>query len=186
VGLPRADKQGRFAGYQTGWQGDIQPLRIEPTLDANVLPSVIGHFTLEQSVIPLARILDAGPQEGLFVGVAKTFLVIRAAGLYAISVRLARLGLQTANCLARVGISEHRLVRSMNLNAAGWAVLNYPATELRLEPGLFAVGVAVGCWSGNQMVGPGEATLMIRHPGEPALRPAGDDEVIRPKGRRPG
>lgn len=72
------------------------------------------------------------------------------------------------------------MVRSINLNTNGQAVLTYPPTEFRLEPGLFVLEVGVGCWRGDHMVGSGDVTVMVRHPGELTLQPAAADELIRP------
>ena len=72
------------------------------------------------------------------------------------------------------------MLRNIVLNSAGTAVLNFPPTEFRLEPGLFLVQVAAGCWRGDRMVGDGETALLVRHPGEPDLKPATADEVVRP------
>lgn len=72
------------------------------------------------------------------------------------------------------------MVRSITLNAAGRAVLTYPATEFQLQPGLFSLAVAVGCWRGDQVVGAGDLALMVRHPGAAALEPAAADELVSP------
>ncbi len=178
--LPRTDAGGRFVGFQPGWLGAIQPMSVDETMDANVIGSVLTHFTLDQPTIPLARILDAGPPTGLFVGTVKAFFVVQTPGAYAFSLRLARSGTQSANCLVRFGSDKHRMVRNISLNTNGQTVLNYPPTEFQLEPGLFFLEAAVGCWRGDHMVGPGDMTVMVRHPGELVLTPAAADEVIRP------
>jgi hypothetical protein len=178
--LPRSDASGRYGGLQTGWTGEIRPMSVDATMEVNVMGSVLGSFTLDQSTIPLARILDAGPPGGLFAGTARTFFVVRTAGLYAFSARLTRSGTQSANCLVRLGSRHHKMLRAIVLNAAGDAVLKFPATEFRLEPGVFLVLVAVGCWRGDHMLGSGEMTLMVRHPGESVLKPVMADEVMRP------
>jgi hypothetical protein len=72
------------------------------------------------------------------------------------------------------------MLRNITLNTASSAVLTYPATQFRLEPGLFKLGVGVGCWRGNQELGAGDLTLMVRTPGEATLRPAAADELMRP------
>jgi hypothetical protein len=79
--LPQTDASGRFVGFQLGWLGAIHPMSVDRTLDANVLDSVLATFTLDQPTIPLARVLDAGPPTGLFVGAAKAFFVVQTPGL---------------------------------------------------------------------------------------------------------
>jgi hypothetical protein len=178
--LPRLDATGRFSGIQPGWAGEIDSISVDATMDIHVSGTVLGHFALDQPSIPLARILDAGPAAGLFVGGAKTFFVVQTAGLYALSARLTRTGTQSADCLVRLVSRHHRILWNVVLSAAGDAVLNFPPTEFRLEPGLFLLQTAVGCRRGDHMVGSGELTLMVRHPGERALQPATADEVMRP------
>lgn len=178
--LPSGDPHGGYAGYQNGWIGDIQPISVDATLDVNVIATSEGRFMLDQPSIPLERIVDAAPPTGLFVGVEKSFFVVRTPGLYAFSARLTRTGTQSANCLVRLASGRHQMLRTVVLNTAGTAVLNFAPTEFRLEPGLFFLQVAEGCWRGDRMVGAGELTLLVRHPDDTALKPATADEVIKP------
>jgi hypothetical protein len=178
--LPRSDASGGYVGFRPGWTGGIHPISVDATLEVNVSGSVLGSFTLDQPTVLLARILDAGPPTGLFVGIGRTFFVVQTPGLYAFSARLTRAGTQSANCLVRLASSHHQMLRNVVLNSAGDAVLNFPATEFRLEPGLFLLQVAAGCWRGDHMVGPGEMTVMVRHPGESVMKPAMADEITRP------
>ena len=182
--LPSVDTSGGFVGFLSGWQGTIQPMSVDATMDADISAAVIARFTLDQPTISLARILDAGPPAGLFVGAERGFIVIRTAGVYAFALRLQRSSPQSADCIVRFNTSRQRLVRNINLNTSGDAVLHYPAAEFQLEPGLYLVAVGVGCWRGDHMVGPGELTLLIRHPGDDVLRPARADEVIRAVSRQ--
>lgn len=178
--LPPTDASGRYVGFGPGWQGGIQPVVVDATKDADVLGTTVGTFTLDQPAVPLARILDAGPQTGLFVGVARTSFVVPVPGLYAFSVRLTRSDTRAADCLMRMGSIHHRMVRSITLNVPGRGVLNYPATEFQLQPGLFSLAVAVGCWRGNEVLGAGDLIVMVRRPGDAELAPAAADELIRP------
>ena len=155
-------------------------MSVDATLDVNVIASVQGRFTLDQPTVPLERISDAAPPTGLFVGTGRSFFVVRTAGLYAFSARLTRSGTQSANCLIRLASSHHQMLRNVVLNSAGTAVLNFAPTEFRLEPGLFLLQVAAGCWRGDHMVGTGELEILVRHPGETVLKPATAEEVIRP------
>ncbi len=182
--LPQSDAAGRYVGLQPGWVGTIQPFTVDATMDTNVSVTTTGSFTLDQPAIPLTRILDAGPPTGLFAGTARTFLVIRTGGLYAVSARLTRAGTQSANCMVRLASTHHRIVRNIVLNAPGDAVMTFPPKEFRLDPGLFVVEAIVGCWRGDHMSGSGELTLMVRHPGDQTFKPAMADEVLRATTRR--
>ncbi len=178
--LPSSDGHGGFLGFQAGWFGAIQPLTVDATFDVNVVASVQGRFTLDQPTIHLERLVDAAPPTGLFVGMGRSFFVVRTAGSYAFSVRLNRAGTQSANCMVRLASGHHQMVRNIVLNSAGTAVLNFAPTEFRLQPGLLLVQVAVGCWRGDHMVGVGDLVLLVRHPDESVLKPATADELIRP------
>jgi hypothetical protein len=176
--LPLTDASGRFVGFQPGWRGAIHPMTVDATMDVNVQASVLTDFQLEQPAIQLTRLLDAGPPTGLFAAAATTLFVAQTPGLYAFSVRLVRSGTQSADCVVRFRSAKHWMVRNVRLDIAGTAVVTYPPTEFRLEPGLVSLTVAVGCWRGDRMVGGGDLTLMVRHPGETALKPAAADEIV--------
>jgi len=179
--LPPRDLSGHFQGLQSGWRSEVHPMTVDVTRDANVSGAVLASFTLDQPDIPLQRVVDAGPPTGLFVASAQSFFVVPTPGLYAFSVRLARSGTQSADCVARLNSTRHRMIRNVNINMDSSAVLTYPATQFRLEPGLFKVGVGVGCWRGDREMGAGDLTLMVRKPGEATLRPVTADELMRPE-----
>jgi hypothetical protein len=178
--LPARDGSGHFEGLRTGWLSAVHPLTVDATRDVNVSGSVLASFTLDQPDIPLQRVVDAGPPAGLFVADAQSFFVVLKPGLYAFSVRLTRSGTETGDCVVRLNSTRHRMVRTLTLNTGGSAVLTYPATQFRLEPGLFKVAVGVGCWRGDRELGAGDLTLMVRKPGEATLQPASADELMRP------
>jgi hypothetical protein len=179
--LPKTDPTGGFIGFQPGWFGDIRPMSVDATMDVNVIASAVASLTLDGPTIPLARIVDAGPTSGLFVGAARTLVVVRTPGLYAFSAQLAWSGTQTVNCVVRLASAHHRLIRNVNLNVASQSVLNYAPTEFRLKPGLLVLQTAVGCWRGDHAMAPGTLTLLVRRPGEVGLTPVAADEVIRPR-----
>ena len=178
--FPPRDGGGHFQGLQTGWRSEVHPLTVDVTRDANVSGVILSSFSLDQPDIPLQRVVDAGPPTGLFVASAQSFFVVLTPGQYEFSVRLARSGTQSADCVARLNSARHRMLRNITLNTDGSAVLTYPATQFRLEPGLFRLGVGVGCWRGDRELGDGDLTLMVRNPGEPKLRPATANELLRP------
>ncbi len=178
--FPARDASGRYRGLQTGWRGQVHSISIDATRDVNVNGLVLASFTLDQTDIPMQRTVDAGPAAGLFVAAAQSFFVAQIPGLYAFSARLSRAGTQSADCLVRLGSFGHPMIRNINLNTESHAVLTYPTTQFRLAPGLFRVGVGVGCWRGDRVLGAGSLTLMVRTPGEAAMRPATAWELMRP------
>ena len=58
----------------------------------------------------------------------------------------------------------------------------YPSQAFGLQPGIYILLAALGCWHGDQATGPGRMTLLIRHPGEDGLRPARPDDLLRVSG----
>jgi hypothetical protein len=178
--LPQTDAGGRFVGFQPGWTGEIKPMTVDATMDVDVSPSALASFTIDGPTISLARILNAGPPSGLFVGGAETFFVVRTPGVYAFSARLVWQGAQTADCLVRLVAPRHNMIRNVTVNIDSQGVVNYPPMEFTLEKGLFRLRAAAGCWRDQHPVGPGALTLMVRRPGEAALSPAAADELIRP------
>ena len=178
--LPQTDAAGHFVGFETGWVAAIQPFTVDATMDANVLATVTGRFIIGEPNIPLSRILDAGPPTGLFVGVARTYFVVRQPGLYAFSIRLMRSGTVSANCIVRFGSAHHRMLRDIELNAMAPTERTFQPTAFLLKPGLLILAVATGCWRGDQMVGSGDVTVLVRHPWDTDLKPAAADELVRP------
>jgi hypothetical protein len=179
--LPKPGPNGDYRGLAEGWNVAIQPMTINATMDANVIATDLNIFPLDQPTIPLSRILDAAPPSGLYAGVAKSFLVIRAPGRYAISLRVQRFSTQSVSCLARLGTARHRVVRNITLHTSPNADFTYPPTEFQLQPGLYGIGVAAACWRTDQNVADAEITVMIRHPGELRLHPALTDELMCPR-----
>lgn len=178
--LPRADTRGRFIGFKPGWAADIRPITIDATMDVNVSASALTTFALDETVIPLARILDAGPPDGLFVGGATAYFAAQSAGLYAFSARLVWSGPQSANCMVRLGSAHHGMIRNLNINVPSQSTVDYAPTEFRLEPGLMLLQAAIGCWRGDRAVAPGTVTILVRRPGEVILTPVSAEEVITP------
>jgi hypothetical protein len=178
--LPKRDSTGRMIGFQPGWLGDIRPMILDATMDANVIDSTIANFALDGPTISLARISDAGPPGGLFMGLAKSFFVVQTPGLYAFSAQLTWSGTQSANCMVRFASGHHGMIRNINLNVASGAVLSYAPTVFRLEPGLTLLQAGAVCWRGDHVVVPGTVTVLVRRPGELVLTPVTAKEVIRP------
>ena len=73
---------------------------------------------------------------------------------------------------------SHYEINLMGENDESW-----PPVAFNLKPGAYRVILAFGCWRDDQMVSPGELTLMIGHPGEATPRPARADEIWRPATR---
>lgn len=181
LALPPADAAGGLAGFTSGWLGAVQPVTMDAAMDPDLHPTELRSFTVNGPGLPLGSILASAGQAGLIAGTARTRVVIRTAGVYGFSVRLARSSMAPADCLVRLGTRHARLISNLTLGDGGDEIRTPPAVDVRLEPGLAWFGVAVGCWSGGQVAPTGDVTLMIRHPGATALVPARADEVVRPQ-----
>ena len=183
--FPPEDGIGGYRGLVRGWLGETLPIMMDATQDVNVSGEVLTRFTLDQALIPLQRVVDAGPPSGLFIGGLRAWFVVPVAGEYAFSARLTRSGTLSADCLVRLGSARHRMLRDVDLGTDGSAVLNFPPTAFRLEPGLFEITLAVGCWRGPAVLGAGTMALIVRGPGETGLREARPNELLRPAPNSP-
>ena len=177
--LPAIQADGRPAGLTTGWKGQVLPVTVSAAFDVNVLPTPLATFSTDQAGIDLDRVVAAGPPGGLFVGEENALLVIRTAGVYALSIRLDRASDRSADCLQRFGFARRRLVSNLRLDVSGSYTHAYDPTPFDLRPGLYRISVAAGCWRARQAVGPGRLTVLIRHPGDQASSPARPDEILR-------
>ena len=74
---------------------------------------------------------------------------------------------------------------NVQLDLSGPTTLRFEPVPFALQPGLYAIAVAFGCWDNRQERGAGTLTVLIRHPGEQALRPAGADEILRSAAAKP-
>ena len=167
------------AGLVVGWLGGIQPVEINESMDANVLPTRLAPLVLDHSSIDLSQVVAASPATGRFVGVGMATLVIRAAGIYALTLRAQRSDAERLTCLHRLVFSNQRVVSNLQLGMSGPTTLNFEPISFALQPGLYPIAVAFGCWGNKQERGAGTLDVMIRAPGEQDLRPARADEILR-------
>lgn len=178
--LPPMDSNGAFQGLGTGWRGAIQPLEVSSALETRVVPTELSLFDLGSPVMDMDQVAAAGPAGGLFVGVGRALLAIRTPGTYAFSARLERSSPNPANCLVRLLLGEHRIVSNVDVNVVGTVAAMFKPLEFNLQPGAYGMILAAGCWRGQQVVGPGRVTMLIRHPGEQAFQPVQPAELVRP------
>jgi hypothetical protein len=176
--LPPIGTDGALPGYQAGWQAHTSPIQVSPTFDVNVDSTPLTAFTFEGPGIDMARIMAEGPKSSLYVGVGTGFLAIRTAGIYALSLRLDRAAAPSAQCLLRLGFGRHRVVSNLEVGLVSPILKTYDAARFDLQPGLYPIGWAFGCWHGHDMIGPGQMTLLIGPPGGDLL-PARADAVVR-------
>ena len=182
--LPPPGPNGIPAGFVTGWQGGIQPVEIDATMDADVLPTRIAQLDIDTADLPLDRIIAAGPESGRFVGVGTAALAVRSSGIYALTLRVEHDDGALASCLQRLVFGGKRLVSSLIIDMRGEKTTTYTPIAFSLTPGLYPIAVAFGCWNGQKETGAGHATVLIRHPGEDKLRPASPNEILRQVPRR--
>lgn len=179
--LPAVQADGGFPGYVPGWLGSIHPAEVSSTLDVNVLPTVLTSFPVPRTSLDMETIVAAGAETGksLYVGVGDAMLVIRTPGTYDLTLRVARASAQPADCLGRMVVAGRRVVSELDLGLTSAATRQQAPTAFDLQPGLYRVSVALGCWRDGHVVQPGQATVLMRAPGEPALRSALPNEILR-------
>jgi hypothetical protein len=183
--LPAPGPDGRPAGLATGWQGGIQRVEMNAAVDANILPTRLAPLTFDDTSLDLGRIVAAGPASERFVGVGLASLAVRTPGTYALTLRIERDDADPATCLQRLVFANQRIVSNITLDLAGPKVLNFEPVSFTLQPGLYPIAVAFGCWRDTKEGGVGKAIVLIRHPDQDELRPARPDEILRAVSAKP-
>ena len=178
--LPPAGPDGMPQGYRTGWQGGLQPVEIGAAMDADIKPTRLVPLATSNPSIDLAVIVAAAPANTRVAGVEFAVLAIRGAGTYQVTLRVTRTDAEPADCVTRLVFAGQRLVSNLTLDFNGPKTVTFEPAALELQPGLYPVAAAFGCWRGTKEGGSGRLEVMIRHPGEADTRPARADEILRP------
>ena len=179
--LPPVDANGGLSGYETGWRAAIHAVDVSPTLNVEIQPAALSSFFVDGSKIDLARIIELGPKDTEFVGTGSGFLVVKAPGTYALSLHFERPSGPTADCLTRLGFGSRKVVSNYSLAISDDVSKTFDAARFDLQPGLYSIGWAFGCWHDREPVGPGRITVLISHPGNQTLQPALPDNIVRPE-----
>ena len=177
--IPPVGANGGLSGYEAGWRATIHAVEVSPTFNTQIKPAPLSAFDVDGSSIDLAPLIAAGTKHTRFVGIGSGFLVIRTPGIYALSLRFERPAGPVADCLTRLGFGPRKVVSSFNLANPGSVSKTFDAAKFELEPGLYPISWALGCWQDQETVGPGRITVLISHPGDQTLRPARPDEIVR-------
>ena len=178
--LPAAGADGELAGFTTGWLAGIHQAEVSPTLTVNLHSDTLSSYRLDVPEIDLARIIQEAPKTGLYVGVEEAALAVRVAGRTSLALRTDHAGGATVDCLVRFSLNGHRIASNYEGDLNPYASRMPDSADFDLQPGLYRIGVAFGCWRGQEMAGPAKLSLMIRHPGEAALHPASAEDILRP------
>jgi hypothetical protein len=183
--LPPVEADGALAGYEAGWRATTHPIQISATLDADLKPTSLTAFLLDGSSVDMAQIIKGGPAASLYVGVGAGFLAVRTGGVYALSARIERPAGPRADCLIRLVFGSRRIVSNLEVAVVSDLMRAFDVAQFNLQPGLYAIGWAFGCWQDHTVIGPGRMTLLVGHPGDQTLQPARSDDIVRPKRIRP-
>ncbi|OAS25286.1 hypothetical protein [Methylobacterium platani] len=180
--LPAARPDGGVEGHRPGWQGSIHAIAVAPTFDVDIRPASLARFSVDHPGLDMAEILAAGGPtgQGLYVGVGDGLLVVRHAGTYALSLRYERATSRPASCLGRMVFAGRRLVSEVSVALTEADPRSFEPVPFVLQPGLYPVTVAFGCWRDGRAVEDGRASVLLRRPGEAAAQPLRADELVRP------
>jgi hypothetical protein len=179
--IPQVDVNGGLSGYETGWRAAIHAVDVSPTFNVEIRPTVLSAFFMDGSNIDLAQIIESGPKDTKIVGTGSGFLVIRTPGVYGLSLRFERPSGPIADCLTRLGFGSRKVVSNYSLGTQSNLSKTFDAARFDLQPGLYPIGWALGCWHDQKPVGPGRITVLISHPGDPVLQPARPDDIVHPE-----
>jgi hypothetical protein len=177
--MPPVGTNGALSGYEAGWRATIHAVEVSPIFDTDIKPTSLNTFFVDGPTIDLTQIIAAGPKGTRFVGAGSGFLVIRTPGTYALTLRFQRPPGAIADCVTRLGLSSRKIVSNFSVALPGNRSKTYDAARFDLQPGLYPIGWALGCWQGEESVGPGRITVLISHPGDQALQPARPDDIVR-------
>lgn len=176
---PPVDAHGVLKGYELGWHATTRAVEVSPTYNTQIKPTPLTTLSVDGSTIDLTRIIAAGPRGAKFAGTGSGFLVVRAAGVYALSLRFERPAGPTADCLTRLIFGPRKIVSSYNVANAGNTSTTFDAARFDLKPGLYPIGWVFGCWQDGETVGPGRMTLLIGRPGDATLEPVAREDIVR-------
>ena len=179
--VPPVGANGGLSGYEAGWRAATHAIEIAPTLSTDIKPAPLSAFLVDGSTIDMAPIIAAGTKDTKFVGVGSGLLVVRTPGIYALSLRFERPPGPVADCLVRLSFGPHKIIAGYDLSNPGNMSKSFDAARFDLQPGLYPIGWALGCWRGQEMVGPGRIIILMSRPGEQALQPANTDDIVRPE-----
>lgn len=184
--MPAMHPDGSLLGFVPGWQGTIYPISVGPTLDP-VMGQAAGRYTTEGAHVDFEAIMAAaGPLQGRYAGLQAGILAIRTAGRYDLSLQLDRSSPKPADCLVRQSFGHSRVISDVVTDLGGSVSQTFKPEAFDLQVGLYFMLTAFGCWHGDEAVGPGRMTVLIRHPGEDSLRPAKESDFFRPITALPG
>jgi hypothetical protein len=178
--LPASGPDGKLHGYELGWQFRIHTVRILPAFDIDVSRQPLKGYLSDELTGEMSRIFAEGPQNSLYVGEGNGFLVVKSVGTYAITARLERSEGQGSDCLVRVGFGEKRVLSDVEVNLVDRISKTYDAAYLELQPGLYSIAWAFGCWSGQSETANGQIAILMKRPGEEVLSPVRPGEIVRP------
>jgi hypothetical protein len=177
--LPPVGADGRLTGYELGWRVTTNPIVVSQTMDVDVKPTPLTAFFLDGPSVDMAQILPEAPNVSLYIGVGQGFLAIRTAGVYTLALRFERPAGPRADCLMRLGFGPRRIVSTLEAGVVRDLSITFDAVRFDLQPGLYPIGWAFGCWQNHEMIGPGRITLLVGHPGEQSISPARSDDFVR-------
>lgn len=178
--LPTAGSDGQPIGYNHGWHVRLSPVDISPTLDVDVKTESLSAFNIDSASVDLQQLVEKGSKSSRYAGVGMALLAIRSAGTYALTIRFRRPAGQVANCLTRLGFGHSRIVSNVGVNIVDDVSRVFPPGRFELQPGLYPVTWAFGCWHGEGMADAGRIELLIQRPDDPKLVPVSLDDILRP------
>lgn len=183
--LPPAGPDGALAGYETGWQVTLNPIEVNSLMDVNVKLSAVKAFHLDGPTVDMERVIGEAPKTDLYTALGSNALAVKKSGVYGLTAQFKRPAAPQANCLIRLGFGTHRIVSAVMTSVVTDSSETFDTPKFQLEPGLYRIGWAFTCWHDGALVGPGQLTLLVRHPDEDALAPARPDDIVGPERIKP-
>jgi hypothetical protein len=179
--LPPASAQGGLSGYEPGWQATTHAVEVTPTWNTEIKQSALSGFFVEGATIELDSIIAAGPKNTRFIGAGGAFFTVKTPGIYALALRFEKPLGQVADCLTRLSFGPRKISANYEIATPGNISKVFESARFDLQPGLYPMSWALGCWKDQEMVGRARITILVSRPGEQALQPAHADDFVRPE-----
>jgi hypothetical protein len=180
--LPPITAAGALSGYIPGWRATLHQIVVKPALNVDLERDPLVGFVLDGSTIDMTRLIAEGPKGPPFAGTGAGFLAIKTAGVYALSARFDRSAGRVANCIVRLGFGGKRVVSVEEIGIANDVSKTYDPIRFNLQPGLYNIAWAFGCWHDAEMSPSGRMTVLVGHPdAHLQLSTARPDEIVRVK-----
>jgi hypothetical protein len=178
--VPPQRTDGALYAYVYDWRVLYAPFTIGPNFEVDLGTPVFGATLIATAAMDMGRIIAAGSGADRAAAMGRAFFVARMSGVYEVSARFVRQSDSPATCVANLSFAG-KLIFSKSAALSDPTNAQFEVARFDLEPGLFQTDYVFGCWQDERPSRSGRLELLIRHPGEDALRSPRPDDFASPQ-----